>query len=369
MPLISLDPIIDLQEKNRFALGAFNVNSDAQIKAAIEIHDIYRAPALLQGAELANGYMGGRPDFQNSTLEDKKKGAKIIGDAVRKYAAEASIPVILHLDHGKSLDSCKAAIDGGYTSVMIDASHLPFEDNVELTREVVKYAKPFGVTVEGELGVLAGTEDHITSETSTYTNPIKAIEFFEKTGVDALAISYGTMHGPSKGKNVKLRNEIIIAIKECMYRENIRGMLVSHGSSQVPAYIVEEINRLGGEVSDAHGIPTAALQQAIKYGIGKINVDTDIRLAVTRNMREFFVLHPEKAQSPSLAPIYKLLEENKSQIDPRFFLTPVMDTVMYGTTSDSDLNALMQVVEKGTKEIMGTLIAHFGSYGKADLIK
>ena len=130
----------------------------------------------------------------------KKVGAKNIADAVKKYAENSPIPVVLHLDHGKNFDSCKAAIEGGYTSVMIDGSSLPFDENVELTREVVKYAHERGVSVEGELGVLAGVEDHVFSTTSTYTNPLKAIEFFKKTGVDALAISYGTMHGASKGK-------------------------------------------------------------------------------------------------------------------------------------------------------------------------
>lgn len=369
MPLIPLRPLLETVDKYHYAQGAFNVNAVAQAKAAIEVHEMFRSAAILQGADLANGFMGGRTDFQNATLEDKKIGAKNIANAVKKYAEDSPIPVVLHLDHGKNFDSCKAAIEGGYTSVMIDGSSLPFDENVELTREVVKYAHERGVSVEGELGVLAGVEDHVFSATSTYTNPLKAVEFFKKTGVDALAISYGTMHGASKGKNVKLRKEIVIAIKECMMHEGIFGVLVSHGSSTVPKYIVDEINALGGNIQNAHGISVDELKAAIPCGIGKINVDTDIRLAVTRNMKEFFHNYPEKRNSPSIGGVYKLLEEKKDQFDPRAFLSPIMDTVMYGNIPDEDVAALVAVIEKGVKEAIGTLIVQFGSFGKAPLVE
>ena len=369
MPLIPLRPLLETVDKYHYAQGAFNVNAVAQAKAAIEVHEMFRSAAILQGADLANGFMGGRTDFQNATLEDKKIGAKNIANAVKKYAEDSPIPVVLHLDHGKNFDSCKAAIEGGYTSVMIDGSSLPFDENVELTREVVKYAHERGVSVEGELGVLAGVEDHVFSATSTYTNPLKAVEFFKKTGVDALAISYGTMHGASKGKNVKLRKEIVIAIKECLMHEGIFGVLVSHGSSTVPKYIVDEINALGGNIQNAHGISVDELKAAIPCGIGKINVDTDIRLAVTRNMKEFFHNYPEKRNSPSIGGVYKLLEEKKDQFDPRAFRPPIMDTVMYGNVPDEDVAALVAVIEKGVKEAIGTLIVQFGSFGKAPLVE
>ena len=369
MPLIPLRPLLETVDKYHYAQGAFNVNAVAQAKAAIEVHEMFRSAAILQGADLANGFMGGRTDFQNATLEDKKIGAKNIANAVKKYAEDSPIPVVLHLDHGKNFDSCKAAIEGGYTSVMIDGSSLPFDENVELTREVVKYAHERGVSVEGELGVLAGVEDHVFSATSTYTNPLKAVEFFKKTGVDALAISYGTMHGASKGKNVKLRKEIVIAIKECLMHEGIFGVLVSHGSSTVPKYIVDEINALGGNIQNAHGISVDELKAAIPCGIGKINVDTDIRLAVTRNMKEFFHNYPEKRNSPSIGGVYKLLEEKEDQFDPRAFLPPIMDTVMYGNIPDEDVAALVAVIEKGVKEAIGTLIVQFGSFGKAPLVE
>ena len=369
MPLIPLRPLLETVDKYHFAQGAFNVNAAAQAKAAIEVHEMFRSPAILQGADLANAFMGGRTDFQNATLEDKKAGARNIAAAVKKFAENSPIPVVLHLDHGKNFDSCKAAIEGGYTSVMIDGSSLSFEENLELTREVVKYAPARGVSVEGELGVLAGVEDHVFSEISTYTNPLKAVEFFKKTGCDALAISYGTMHGASKGKNVKLRKEIATAIKECMMHEHIFGVLVSHGSSTVPKYIVDEINDLGGNIQNAHGIPIEELKAAIPCGIGKINVDTDIRLAVTRNMREYFYCNPEKRTSPSVGGVYKLLEEKKDQFDPRMFLPPIMDTVMYGNIPDEDTAQLVEVIEKGVKEVIGTLIVEFGSYGKAPLVE
>ena len=355
--------------KYGFGQGAFNVNAVAQAKAAIEVHEMFRSPAILQGADLANGFMGGRTDFMNATLEDKKIGAKNIADAVKKYGADSDIPIVLHLDHGRDFDSCVAAIEGGYTSVMIDGSSLPFDENVDLTREVVKYAHARGVSVEGELGVLAGVEDHVFSASSTYTNPLKAVEFFRKTGVDALAISYGTMHGASKGKDVKLRKEIATAIRECLSHEGIFGALVSHGSSTVPKYIVDEINALGGELTNAYGISIEELQAAIPCGINKINVDTDIRLAVTRNMKELFVKYPELRTSASIGEIYELLEAKKSQFDPRVFLPPIMDTVMKGTIPDEDVAAIVNCVERGVKEVVGTLIVQFGSFGKAPLVE
>ncbi len=369
MPLIPLRPLLEATDQYNFAQGAFNVNAVAQIKAAIEVHEMFRSPAILQGADLANGFMGGRTDFMNSTLEDKRIGAKNIGDAVRKYGANSPIPIVLHLDHGRDFDSVKAAIDGGYTSVMIDGSSLPFDENVELTREVVKYAHARGVSVEGELGVLAGVEDHVFSEASTYTNPLKALDFFKKTEVDCLAISYGTMHGAVKGKDVKLRKEIVIAIKECLKHEKIFGVLVSHGSSTVPKYIVDEINALGGDIKNADGISINEIKQAITCGIGKINVDTDIRLAVTRNLREFFYKNPSKRDSASIGSIFQLLEEKKTAFDPRAFLIPIMNTVMKGAYQDDDVAALTTCIENGVKEVVGTLVVEFGSVGKAPLVE
>jgi len=361
--------ILEAADNFDYAQGAFNVNAVAQAKAVIEVHEMLRSPAILQGADLANGFMGGRCDFMNATLEDKKKGAKNIADAVRKYGENSPIPIALHLDHGRNYESCVAAIDAGYTSVMIDGSALPYDENVELTREVVKYAHERGVTVEGELGILAGVEDHVFSEESTYTHPLLAVDFFKKTGVDALAISYGTMHGANKGKNAKIRKEIAIAIKECLRHERIKGYLVSHGSSTVPKYIVDEINALGGQISDAAGIDINQLIEVSHCGINKINVDTDIRLAVTRNMKELFAKEPALKNSASIGPIYELLEKNKSAFDPRVFITPIMNTVMYGEIPDEDVSRICKCIEDGVKEVVGTLIVQFGSFGKAPRVE
>ncbi|MDE6954487.1 MAG: class II fructose-bisphosphate aldolase [Oscillospiraceae bacterium] len=369
MPLVPLRPLLEAAEKHNYAQGAFNVNAVAQAKAVIEMHETFRSPAILQGADLANAFMGGRVDFAQGTLEDKKKGARNIAAAVKKYGADSPIPIVLHLDHGKDFDSCAAAIEGGYTSVMIDGSSLPLEQNIELTREVVKYAHARGVSVEGELGVLGGQEDHVFAETSTYTNPLDAVRFIQETGVDALAISYGTQHGANKGKDAKLRREIPVAIKECVNRLGIFCALVSHGSSTVPQYIVREINGLGGDIQNAYGINVDELIAAIPCGIRKINVDTDIRLAVTRNMKELFAQRPELQNSPSIGGVYALLEEKKAAFDPRVFFPPIMDTILTGNVPDEDAALLMERVEAGVKEAVGSLIVNFGSYGRAPLVE
>lgn len=367
--LVPMRAILECTESYGYAQGAFNVNAVAQAQAAIEVHEMFRSPAILQGADLANGFMGGCTDFLNASLEDKKRGAKNIAAAVREYGADSAVPIALHLDHGKDFDSCKAAISGGYTSVMIDGSSLEFQENIALTREVVRYAHERGVTVEGELGVLAGVEDHVFGKSSTYTNPMDAIEFIQKTGVDALAVSYGTMHGANKGKDIKLRREIVIAVKECLRHMGIFCCLVSHGSSTVPKYMVQEINALGGDIQNAYGIELMQLKEAARSGIGKINVDTDIRLAVTRNIRELFAENPQMKDSESIGGIYRLMEEKRSAFDPRVFLTPIMETLMYGRVRDTDTEAVVTCIRNGVKEAVGALIVEFGSVGKAPYVK
>lgn len=369
MPLIPLRPLLEATDRYGYAQGAFNVNMVAQAQAVVQIHDLFRSPAILQGADLANGFMGGCTDFLHATLEDKQKGAVNIAKAVQAAAATTSIPIALHLDHGKDIESVKAAIDGGYSSVMIDGSSLPLEQNIALTREVVKLAHAVGVTVEGELGVLSGVEDHVFSEHSTYTHPLDAIRFFRETKVDALAISYGTMHGANKGKDARVRKEIAIAIKECLRHEGIFGVLVSHGSSTVPAYLVDAINTLGGNITNAYGISLEQLKEVGKLGIGKINVDTDIRLAVTRNLRELFLLKPELTGDPRLNRMYQLLKAKPEAFDPRVFLPPIMDTVMYGTIPNQATDLVVNAVKQGVMEMVGTLIVEFGCVGKAPLVE
>lgn len=367
--LVPMRTILEAADQHRYGQAAFNVNGVCQVEAAIEIHELLHSGAILQGAEASNAYMGGAEDFMHGTLEQKKKGVKAIGDAVKKYGNDSFIPVALHLDHGKSLESVKACIDGGYTSVMIDGSSLPYEENVALTREVVKYAHPYGVTVEGELGVLAGVEDHVFSATSTYTNPMQAIDFFKKTGCDALAISYGTCHGANKGKDTKIRREIAIATKECMMHEGIHGFLVSHGSSTVPQEYVQQINEMGGQLKNAFGIDVEQLVDVAKCGINKINVDTDIRLACTRNIMEMFLKHPKMQNSPAIGDIYARLKKNPQNFDPRNYLQCMINTVINGTIPNDDVKAVTECLKKGVMESIAPLLVQFGSYRKSNLIR
>ena len=344
--------------KGGYAIPAYNFNNMEQMQAIVQACVATKSPVILQVSR-------GARDYANINL------LRNMARGVVEYAHElgCDIPIVLHLDHGDSFQTCKDCIDNGFSSVMIDGSSLPFEENIGLTREVVKYAHERGVTVEGELGVLAGVEDHVFAASSTYTNPLDAIEFFKKTKVDALAISYGTKHGANKGANTVIRKEIAIATKECMRHEGIDGVLVSHGSSTVPQYIVKEINALGGDVQNAYGIKIEQLQEVAKCGIGKINVDTDIRLAVTRNFRELFRDKPSLKNSPSIGPVYELMVKNPSAFDPRVFLPPVMDAVMYGNINDDDTRLLFERMEAGVKEAVGSLIIQFGSYGKAPLVE
>ena len=367
--LVPMRAILEAADKYRYGQAAFNMNSVGQIEAAIRIHELLRSGAILQGAEASNAYMSGELDFMHGTPEQKAVGAKNIGDTVKKYGADSPIPIALHLDHGKTLESVKACIAGGYTSVMIDGSSLSYEDNVELTREVVKYAHPYGVTVEGELGVLAGVEDHVFSATSTYTNPMQAVDFFKKTGCDALAISYGTCHGANKGKDTKIRREIAIATKECMLHEGVNGFLVSHGSSTVPQEYVQQINAMGGQLENAFGIDVAQLVDVAHCGINKINVDTDIRLACTRNIMELFRDHPELKESPSIGQVYRDMAANPKNFDPRNYTASIMDAILYGKIADEDVAKVVECMKDGVTESIAPLLVQFGSYRKSNLIE
>ena len=367
--LVPMRAILEAADKYRYGQAAFNMNSVGQIEAAIRIHELLRSGAILQGAEASNAYMSGELDFMHGTPEQKAVGAKNIGDTVKKYGADSPIPIALHLDHGKTLESVKACIAGGYTSVMIDGSSLPYEDNVELTREVVKYAHPYGVTVEGELGVLAGVEDHVFSATSTYTNPMQAVDFFKKTGCDALAISYGTCHGANKGKDTKIRREIAIATKECMLHEGISGFLVSHGSSTVPQEYVQQINAMGGQLENAFGIDVNQLVDVAHCGINKINVDTDIRLACTRNIMELFRDHPVLKESPSIGQVYRDMAANSKNFDPRNYTASIMDAILYGKIADEDVAKVVECMKNGVTESIAPLLVQFGSYRKSNLIE
>lgn len=220
-------------------------------------------------------------------------------------AEDPSVPVVVHLDHGSSFELCRDCIDGGFTSVMIDGSHLPYEENIALTKQVVEYAHPRGIWVEAELGKLAGVEEHVSNADHVYTDPDQAVDFVERTGCDSLAVAIGTSHGAYKFKGeAKLDFERLEEIGK-----RLPGYpLVLHGASSVPQEFVEVCNKFGGQVGGARGVPEDMLRKAAGMGVCKINVDTDIRLAVTASIRQYLVEHPEA-------------------FDPRAYLKPARQAV------------------------------------------
>ena len=364
--LVPMRAILEAADRMGYGQGAFNMNGVGQVQAAIQAF-VARLPVPV--AEASNAFMGGAPDFFHGSMEAKRVGAKNLGDAVKRFGEDSFVPIALHLDHGKSLESVKACIDGGYTSVMIDGSDLPYEENVALTREVVRYAHSYGVTVEGELGVLAGVEDQVFSEDSTYTNPVQAVDFFKKTGCDALAISYGTCHGPNKGKDARIRKEIAIATKECMRHEGIRGFLVSHGSSTVPQEYVQAINAMGGKLENAFGIEVEQLARIARLGISKINVDTDLRLACTRNILKLFQDQPELTESIGVGQIYRDWKAHPQNVDPRSYIGAIRDAVIYGKDLGADVELIQDRIRKGTMSAIAPLLVQFGSYRHSGDVK
>lgn len=275
-----------------YAIPAFNFNNTEQMQAIVSACVETKSPVILQVSSGARNYA-------NQTL------LRYMAQGAVEYAKELGyeIPIVLHLDHGDSFELCKNCIDMGFSSVMIDGSHLPYEENVALTKQVVDYAHKFDVTVEGELGILAGVEDDVVAEHSTYTEPDEVVDFVERTGVDSLAISIGTSHGAFKftpaqctrnedGKLVPppLRFDILEEIER-----RIPGFpIVLHGSSSVPQEYVETINKYGGQLSDSIGIPEEQLRKAATSAVCKINIDSDGRLAMTAAVREVFANSPEE---------------------------------------------------------------------------
>ena len=262
-----------------YAVGAFNVNNMEIIQGITEAAGELKAPVILQVSKGARSYA-------NHTYL-----VKLVEAAAQE---NPDIPIALHLDHGDSFELCKSCIDGGFTSVMIDASSKPFAENIELTRKVVEYAHDHGVVVEGELGTLAGIEDevNVSAEAASYTRPEEVEEFVSKTGCDSLAIAIGTSHGAYKfkpGTKPQLRFDVL---EECAKR--LPGFpIVLHGASSVPQNFVEEINKYGGSMPGAIGIPEEQLAQAAKLAVCKINIDSDIRLAMTASVRKYMAEHPD----------------------------------------------------------------------------
>jgi len=266
-----------------YAIPAYNFNNLEQLQAIVMACAETRSPVIIQVSKGARNYAN------ETMLRHMAAGAV---DMAREMGSD--IPIVLHLDHGDSFEICKSCIDSGFSSVMIDGSHLPYEENVALTRQVVEYAHQYDVTVEGELGVLAGIEDEVVAEESTYTQPEEVEDFVKKTGVDSLAISIGTSHGAFKfklkeGEEVPpLRFDIL---EECEKR--IPGFpIVLHGASSVVQEYVELINKYDGQMSGAVGVPEDQLRRAAASAVCKINIDSDGRLAVTAKVREYLANNP-----------------------------------------------------------------------------
>ena len=276
-----------------YAIGAFNVNNMEIVQGITEAASELRAPLILQVSKGARAYA-------NHTYLMKLVEAAVI---------ETGLPICLHLDHGDSFELCKSCIDGGFTSVMIDASSKPFDENIAITRKVVEYAHDHGVVVEAELGTLAGIEDEVKVEEgcASYTRPEEVQEFVERTGCDSLAIAIGTSHGAYKfkpGTKPQLRFDVLEAVEK-----NLPGFpIVLHGSSSVPQEFVDEINKYGGNMPGAIGVPEDQLRQAAKSAVCKINIDSDLRLAMTATIRKYFAEHP-------------------ADFDPRQYLKPAREAI------------------------------------------
>ena len=288
MPLVTSKKMFEDAYKGGYAVGAFNVNNMEIIQGIVQAGTKLNAPLILQVSKGARAYA-------NHTYL-----VKLVEAAVET----SGLPIVLHLDHGPDFETCKACIDGGFTSVMIDGSHLPYEENVALTKKVVDYAHDHGVVVEGELGRLAGIEDDVkvSDEDSSYTKPEEVCDFVGRTGVDSLAIAIGTSHGAYKfkpGQDPKLRIDILEEVEK-----KLPGFpIVLHGASSVIPEFVEEINKYGGKMDNAIGIPESELRKAAEHAVCKINIDSDLRLEMT-------------------AAIRKYMAENPSHFDPRQYLAP-----------------------------------------------
>ncbi len=290
MPLVTSTEMFKKAYDGGYAIGAFNVNNMEIVQAITEACKEEHAPVILQVSKGARAYA-------NHTYLVKLVEAAVIECP--------EIPIVLHLDHGPDFETCKSCIDGGFTSVMIDASSKPFAENIEITRKVVEYAHDHGVVVEAELGTLAGVEDEVkvSAEDSSYTHPEEVEEFVTKTGCDSLAIAIGTSHGAYKFTAAQCtRNEKGILVPPPLRFDVLEEVsrrlpgfpIVLHGSSSVPQEYVKMINEHGGKMPDAVGIPEEQLRKAATMSVCKINIDSDLRLAMTGTIRQFFVEHPDK---------------------------------------------------------------------------
>ncbi len=304
--LVNSTEIFKKAFEGKYAIPAFNFNNMEQMQAIIQACVEEKSPVILQVSSGARKYA-------NQTI------LRYMAQGAVEYAKELgyAIPIVLHLDHGDSFELCKSCIDMGFSSVMIDGSHFPYEENVALTRKVVEYAHAHGVTVEGELGVLAGIEDDVVAEHHTYTQPEEVEDFVTKTGVDSLAISIGTSHGANKfspdqctrdANGVLVPPPLRFDILEEIEKRIPGFPIVLHGASSVPQDQVAIINKYGGALKDAIGIPEDQLRKAAASSVCKINIDSDGRLAMTAAIREVFALQP-------------------AEFDPRKYLGPARENL------------------------------------------
>ena len=303
MPLVTSKEMFQKAYDGGYAIGAFNVNNMEIVQGITEAAAEVNAPLILQVSKGARAYA-------NHTYLMKLVEAAVI---------ETGLPIVLHLDHGDSFETCKSCIDGGFTSVMIDASSKPFEENIEITRKVVEYAHDHGVVVEAELGSLAGVEDEVSvsAEDSSYTRPEEVEEFVARTGCDSLAIAIGTSHGAYKFTPEQCtvnENGILVPpplrfdILEEVSKRLPNFPIVLHGSSSVPQNCVKMINENGGNMPNAVGVPEEQLRKAASLSVCKINIDSDLRLAMTGTIREYFAGHP-------------------ADFDPRQYLKPARSAI------------------------------------------
>ena len=292
MPLVTTTEMFKKAYEGGYAIGAFNVNNMEIVQGITEACQEQKAPVILQVSKGARAYA-------NHTYL-----VKMVEAAVQECP---DVPIALHLDHGDDFEICKACIDGGFTSVMFDGSHMDYEDNVKVAKQVAEYAHAHGVVVEAELGRLAGVEDEVSSDEHQYTDPAQVEDFVTRTGVDSLAIAIGTSHGAYKfkpGQKPQLRFDIL----EDVSRRLPNFPIVLHGASSVPQEFVKKVNEFGGNLPDAIGIPEDMLREAAKSAVCKINIDSDIRLAITAAIREHFATKP-------------------GDFDPRQYLKPARQAV------------------------------------------
>ena len=298
MALITTKEMFKKAYEGGFAIGAFNIS------------DLEQLQGVLKAAKAKNSYVM----IQASMSAVKYAGPHTLVEMVKAASDEIGVDVALHLDHGPNMDAIKTCIDAGFSSVMIDGSHFDFEENVRITKEAVEYAHSKGVVVEAELGVLAGTEDDVTSDVHKYTQPAEAVEFVERTGVDSLAIAIGTSHGAFKFKGeAKLRFDILEEIQS-----KLPGFpIVLHGASAVDQNAVATCNEFGGNIASAKGVPVDMLRKASSMAVCKINMDTDLRLAMTAAIRKF-------------------LAENPKEFDPRKYIGAGRDAIQAVVESKID---------------------------------